>query len=149
MLTIRALTVTEYAEFEAAIVDFYAEQSVRAGRVPADGAQEWSRAETRTALPKGLDTPPNWIYVIETDGPEKAGYVWCGRHPDDETKSHLYAIVVFESFRNRGVGTRALELPRTSSGGRASEASAFMSTRSTNKPFTCTASPGIRSRPWS
>jgi ribosomal protein S18 acetylase RimI-like enzyme len=100
-----------YAAFlESSIVD-YAEDNVAAGRWLAEGAVERSRAEFSELLPRGLDTPDNFLYEIRAvDGGETVGFIWFAveeRH--GRRTAFVYDVVVKEEYRRRGHARRAFQ----------------------------------------
>ena len=48
--------------------------------------------------------------AIEDDNGRSIGHIWCGRDPDKETRIFLFTILVFKEYRDRGIGSRALQL---------------------------------------
>ncbi len=111
MTKLRKLKPREYSRFEREIITFYAEQSAKAGRIPEKKALDWSAKDIKSDLTDGINTSNNLFYVIESNEPrELAGYVWCVPNDEREKGAFLYAILIFEKHRNRGLGTEALKL---------------------------------------
>jgi ribosomal protein S18 acetylase RimI-like enzyme len=100
----------EYPAFQDAAIALFAAESARAGRVLESASLAWSEAETMKILPEGIETPNHLFYTIREDETETVGYIWCGRDRDKKTRMFLYTILIFENFRSRGYGSRALQL---------------------------------------
>ena len=79
MVRLVPMTSDMYHSFlEQAVADF-ADDKVRSGNWPAEGALQRSRQVFQQFLPQGLDTPDQHIYTItaDEDGNE-LGYLWYG-----------------------------------------------------------------------
>ncbi len=97
-----------YAE---AAVAGYAQDNVSAGRWPATGALERSRADFESLLPQGPDTPGHFFYEILADarGPV-VGFLWLAverRH--GAVSAYVYDVEVLPVHRRRGHALRALQ----------------------------------------
>jgi ribosomal protein S18 acetylase RimI-like enzyme len=104
----RAEAFAQY--FDVAIIG-YADDNVLAGRWPADGALERSRADFQSSLPQGLKTPDNHLFEIKAnqDGPI-VGVVWLVVQERDGLRSaFVYDLEVRAEFRRQGHAMRTLQ----------------------------------------
>jgi ribosomal protein S18 acetylase RimI-like enzyme len=93
----------------------YAAEHVRAGLWSEDEALANSEAEFRELLPRGTETPGHYLFSLEDPATrEHVGLVWfrADRGPGAPRPPtvFLYDLVVYEPFRGRGHGTRAMHL---------------------------------------
>ena len=66
-----------FGSYLASSVAGYAQDNIDAGRWPAEGALERSRADFEDSLPQGLATPDNYLFEIqESEGGPTVGYLW-------------------------------------------------------------------------
>ncbi len=88
----------------------YAEEHVRAGTWAETDALTRARAETGRLLPKGLDTPDQFLLVIQnqTTG-ERLGEIWyCIQRSEGRPQLFVYWIGIDEQNRRRGYATEVL-----------------------------------------
>ena len=80
MIELRPMTSDEYdAYFNQAVAE-YAEDKVKAGNWPAEGAVERSRQEFVKYLPKGLETPDNHVCtLVDPESGVGVGMIWYAR----------------------------------------------------------------------
>jgi ribosomal protein S18 acetylase RimI-like enzyme len=82
----------------------YAEENVASGRWPIDSAFERALEDFDQSLPKGLDTPDNYIYEIrdEADG-ATVGFIWFAVIEKNGIRSaFVYDVVVDAKHQRRG-----------------------------------------------
>lgn len=83
----------------------YAEEHVRNGNWPAEGALERSREEFQTLLPEGIHTKDQYIWSI-VDEEKKIGFLWV---QVKDNKAFIYDFVIDAEFRGKGYGRQALQ----------------------------------------
>lgn len=83
----------------------YAQDHVRNGNWPAEGALERSRKEFATLLPDGIHSKDQYLWSIIDDQNNKIGMLWVQVR---EQKAFIYDFVIEESFRGKGYGKQAL-----------------------------------------
>ena len=83
----------------------YAEDHVRNGNWPAEGALERSRKEFENLLPDGIHSKNQFLYSIIDDGNNKIGVLWV---QVKDQRAFIYDFVIDESFRGKGYGKQAL-----------------------------------------
>jgi ribosomal protein S18 acetylase RimI-like enzyme len=110
-----AMSDTEYETWARAETLGYAAEHVRTGQWSKEEATARATAEFRTLLPKGLETPGQYLYVLEDPSTQdRVGFVWfqagAGPRPDEPPRAYVYDIVVQPAFRGRGYGEAAMRL---------------------------------------
>jgi len=108
-VTLRAMTPTEYEEWQALLADDYAAEQVAAGAWPSEGAVQRARDENARLLPRGAETE-RMLFLRGVDAAgEPVGRAWVALdHPRGAPGvAFLYDIEVVEERRGRGLG-RAL-----------------------------------------
>lgn len=100
-----------FAAYLGASVAGYAQDNIDAGRWPAAGAVERSRADFDDSLPQGLATPDNYLFEIQ-DGVDGAtvGYLWFAVVVKHGLRSaYVYDLEVLAEHRRQGHATRAFQ----------------------------------------
>ena len=110
MISLHPMQTEEYSRFEESAIKLYADESARAGRVSREKSLKWAEDETRRILPRGIRTPNHLFYVVGEEEEGEVGYIWCGQDPDEESRVFLFTILIFEQYRNRGIGFQAMKL---------------------------------------
>jgi GNAT superfamily N-acetyltransferase len=108
-ITVRAMTETEFAEWQDVLARDYAADQVASGNWPADEALDRAREDTATRLPQGRTTPGMLLLTgVRPDG-EPVGRIWLAlEHPRGTPDcAFLLDIEVDEPHRGQGYG-RAL-----------------------------------------
>jgi len=108
---------SEFDGYLDRLIRSYAEDHIRTGRwTPEEGLAK-SRKEVQDLLPKGINTPNNFLFTILAGSPEaKVGVIWLAIDPPG---GFIYDLLVFDSFRRRGYAEgamRALEQVATEKG---------------------------------
>lgn len=108
-LTLQPMSAEHYAEWNEQLIVSYAREKVEAGVWTEEHALELSRAEQRTTLPEGMQTPGHDLFVGIVDG-EVVGNLWLFTDPGQPVRStFIYDIEVYESHRGRGLGRALLQ----------------------------------------
>ena len=111
MVRLVPMTPDFYKSFSTQAVADFADDKVRSGNWPAEGALERSRQVFEQFLPRGLDTPDQHLYTINADeeGGE-IGYLWYGITGEGgQRAAFLYEFLIYEEQRRRGYGLQALQ----------------------------------------
>jgi ribosomal protein S18 acetylase RimI-like enzyme len=101
-----------YPTYVQAAVAGYAEDNIRCGRWPAQGALERSLAEFQSLLPQGLATADNHLFEIlaHADGPT-VGHLWFAvEDHHGQRGGYVYDVDVEPAHRRQGHARRAFEL---------------------------------------
>lgn len=101
-----------FSSFAAKSVASYADDNVRAGRWPPEGALARSQADFAHLLPQGLETPDHYLYEIRDEALEETiGFIWFAVVGNAVYRSgYIYNIQIAPVFRGRGYAKAALEL---------------------------------------
>jgi ribosomal protein S18 acetylase RimI-like enzyme len=133
-VTLRAMTASEFDEWQSAIAEEYAAEQIAAGRWPESGAIDRAREENRGLLPQGLTTPRMLILRGVDAAGEPVGRAWVALdHPRGVPGvAFLYDIEVVGSRRGEGFGRallNAVERATKTAGAAALELNVFGSNR--------------------
>jgi ribosomal protein S18 acetylase RimI-like enzyme len=105
MIRLEALQQDDFERFLEREIRGYAEDHVRNGDWPAEGALERSRKEFEFYLPDGIHTQDQYLWSIVDDSGDKIGVLWV------QLKDHqafIFDFVIDEEFRGKGFGKQAL-----------------------------------------
>jgi ribosomal protein S18 acetylase RimI-like enzyme len=104
------MQATTYPTYLEAAISGYARDNVAAGRWNPVGAVERSRDDFAALLPRGLDTPDNFLFeILENDGGAMVGFLWYAierRH--GSCAAYIYDLGVRPEHRRKGHARRAL-----------------------------------------
>ena len=110
MTTIRPMRSESYTAYVEAAIVGYARENVDAGRWPAMGSLERSRADFESLLPQGLATPENHLYEIISPDDQVVGFLWVAiERKHGAVSAYIYDLEVKPEFRRRGHAMRALQ----------------------------------------
>ena len=110
MTTLRPMQVETYSAYVESAIKGYAEENVAAGRWPRAGAIERSRENFESLLPRGLDTPDNFLFEILEERGLIAGYVWYAlERKHGACGAYIYDLEVKPEHRRKGHAYRALK----------------------------------------
>ena len=105
------MTPAEFEPYLEASICGFADDKVRAGAWPAEGAVERSRKAFEHFLPQGMASPGHSFHVVmDDDGAAGVGVLWIFVDPKVPGAAFLYHIMIDEQHRGRGLGTAALAL---------------------------------------
>ena len=105
MVRLEALQQDDFERFLEREVRGYAEDHVRNGNWPADGALERSRKEFEFYLPDGLHTQDQYLWSLVDDSNRKIGVLWV---QVKDQKAFIFDFVIDEEFRGQGFGKQSL-----------------------------------------
>ncbi|HAL16386.1 MAG TPA: GNAT family N-acetyltransferase [Anaerolineaceae bacterium] len=110
MIKLQPMSPAEFQVYLERSVAEYADDKVKAGNWPQEGALERSRQEFNKYLPQGLDTPENFLRTLidrETGAP--VGMIWYAPLPGSTDSTwFIYDFYVNPEQRRRGYGAQAL-----------------------------------------
>lgn len=100
-----------FAAYLDSSVAGYARDNIDAGRWPAEGAVERSRADFDDSLPQGLATPDNYLFEIQDGvGGATVGYLWFAVVVKHGLRSaFVYDLEVKAEHRRQGHAKRAFQ----------------------------------------
>lgn len=105
MIKLEPIQQEEFERFLEREIRGYAEDHVRNGNWPAEGALERSRKEFEHYLPEGIHSQDQYIYSIIDESDNKIGVLWV---QVKDHKAFIFDFVIDEAFRGRGYGKQAL-----------------------------------------
>lgn len=109
--TLRPLPPEAFGAYMQASIASYAQETVEAGRWPAEGALERSHADFLALLPQGLATPDHHLLeVLATPEGPVVGHLWLAlerRHGG--CSAFVYNVEIAPEHRRRGHARRAFE----------------------------------------
>ena len=108
MIALTPMTDKDYSAYLDRAVQGYADEHVKAGNWSQDEALERSRKEFEGLLPKGVQTPSNYIFTLLNEASEKVGFIWYAIQPERPQRAFIYDFEVYETFRRRGYANQSL-----------------------------------------
>jgi len=110
MIELRPMTSYEYEAYFNQAVAEYAEDKVKAGNWPAEGAVERSRQEFVKYLPKGLETPDNDVCtLVDPESGVGVGMIWYARVTESIVPIwFIYDFSIDPAQRRHGYASQAL-----------------------------------------
>jgi ribosomal protein S18 acetylase RimI-like enzyme len=105
MVNLEPIQQEEFERFLERGIREYAEDHVRNGNWPSEGALERSRKEFESLLPVGIHSKDQYLYSITDDSGNKLGVLWV-QVKDQE--AFIYDFIIEEAFRGKGYGKKSL-----------------------------------------
>jgi ribosomal protein S18 acetylase RimI-like enzyme len=105
MIILEPLQQTDFGPFLENDIRGYAEDHVRNGNWPTEGAIERSRKEFATLLPDGVHSKDQYLWSIVDEENNKIGMLWV---QVKDQKGFIYDFVINEAFRRKGYGKQAM-----------------------------------------
>ena len=105
MVKLEPIQQEDFEQFLEREIHSYAEDHVRNGNWPAEGALERSRKEFAQLLPDGIHSKDQYLYSIITEADQKIGVLWV---QVKDQKAFIYDFVIDEALRGKGYGKQAL-----------------------------------------
>ncbi len=107
---LRPLTAAEYPAFLAASKAGYAEGIEIDGGQTHEAAMQKAEADFPAVLPRGLDTPGHFIFVVEADG-VAVGRLWLAeREMAGRRVLYVYDVSIEPEHQGHGYGRAAMRL---------------------------------------
>ena len=87
----------------------YADDNIKSGRWPREGAHDRAMSELKDYLPQGVDTPDNYLFdILASPGGTAVGYVWCAIHDKyGQRSAFVYDVEIKPEFRRQGYAAGA------------------------------------------
>ena len=105
MVRLEALQQDDFERFLDREVRGYAEDHVRNGNWPEEGALERSRKEFEFYLPDGIHTQDQYLWSLVDSSNSKIGILWV---QVKDHKAFIFDFVIDEEFRGKGFGKQSL-----------------------------------------
>jgi GNAT superfamily N-acetyltransferase len=102
------MTEAEFHRFLAVSVPEFASEKVKAGNWTPEEALEKSRKTHEDLLPRGLESPNQYLYTIQ-DGAAQVGRIWLSVDPETAGGAgFIYDLFVAEPYRRKGIAEQAM-----------------------------------------
>jgi len=110
MIELRPMTQAEYEIYLSRAVAEYAEDKVKAGNWPAEGALERSAKEFEKYLPQGLDSPHNTLCtLVDPASGAGVGMIWYALFPESTRPNwFIFDFSIDPEQRRRGYASQVL-----------------------------------------
>ena len=105
MVKLEPLQQEDFERFLERGIREYAEDHVRNGNWPAEGALERSRKEFEHYLPDGIHTKDQYLWSLLDGEANKLGVLWV---QVKDQKAFIFDFLIDEEFRGKGFGKQAL-----------------------------------------
>jgi ribosomal protein S18 acetylase RimI-like enzyme len=105
MINLEPIQQEDFDHFLERGIREYAEDHVRNGNWPVEGALERSKKEFEQYLPEGIHSKDQYIYSIVDENENKIGILWVQVR---DGKAFIYDFAIDEAFRGKGYGKQAL-----------------------------------------
>jgi len=105
MIKLEPLQQKDFEQFLEHAIREYAEDHIRNGNWPAEGALERSRKEFEQLLPDGTHSRDQYLWSLLDEESNKIGVLWV---QVKEHKAFIFDFVIDEEFRGKGFGKQAL-----------------------------------------
>lgn len=110
MPSIRPVTDAEYEAWMEVAIPAYAADKVASGAWTEDTALEQSRQEHLNLLPKGTDTPDNYLFAIEDTSGQQVGFLWFAAQQRGKGRvAYVYSVEVIAAHQRQGHAYRAFK----------------------------------------
>jgi ribosomal protein S18 acetylase RimI-like enzyme len=105
MITLEPIQQEDFDRMIDTEIRGYAEEHVRNGNWPAEGALERSKKEFDALLPDGIHSKDQYLWSILDEDSNRIGVLWV---QVKDQKAFIYDFVINEAFRGKGYGKQAL-----------------------------------------
>jgi RimJ/RimL family protein N-acetyltransferase len=119
MITLEAISPTEYKTWLTQAIRDYADNKVRSGNWDAPDALDRSAAEFHRLLPDGPATPDNFVFSLmasnasakaaEDAAPVSVGVLWFALPPWKPPIAFIYDLLIYEPYGRHGYDAEALQ----------------------------------------
>jgi RimJ/RimL family protein N-acetyltransferase len=110
-IRLEPMTKDDYSEYQADNIKRYALEGVASGRWEVEESLKESEKSIKELLPRGIRTKNNFFFnIVAVRSKTKIGVLWLAIQDKTMNKSvFIFDILVFEKFRNEGLGTETLK----------------------------------------
>jgi ribosomal protein S18 acetylase RimI-like enzyme len=105
MVNLEPIQQQDFERFLEREIRNYAEDHVRNGSWPAEGALERSKKDFEHHLPDGIRSKDQYLWSILDEENNKIGVLWV---QVKDHKAFIFEFVIDEGFRGKGFGKQAL-----------------------------------------
>ena len=110
MVELLPMTKDEFEAYLTGAIKNYADEKVKAGNWPSEGALQRSERDYLSLLPKGVASKDQHLFSLkDTDTGQNVGMIWFAvREQAGQQTAFIYDFSVDEAFRGKGYGKAAL-----------------------------------------
>lgn len=111
MVVLTLMNAMEFSVYAERSIPEYARDKVDSGQWSEETALELSRREFEESLPRGMETPDNFLFTIrDATTQANVGMLWYAiQERAGQRIAYVYDVLVEPSFQRMGYGTRAFE----------------------------------------
>jgi ribosomal protein S18 acetylase RimI-like enzyme len=110
-LRLRPMTEAEFRRWVTDVVPVYASELEESLRLTPEEAGGKAHDDVHSMLPRGLDTPDHWLWVVLDEDGERVGHLWMARETmGGAPRAYVYDIEIDPPHRGRGLGREAMLL---------------------------------------
>lgn len=103
------MTEAEYSSYRESGCRNYALSKAKEEKIPMAEATRLAEESFSNLLPEGVQTPFQFLFVIENKQQQPVGHIWFGRKTNfDAHYAWIYDIEVYPEFRGKGFGRGAM-----------------------------------------
>lgn len=106
MIDLTPMTPAAFTAWRAQAVQAYAQDKITAHTWRKQDAAARAEAEYTRLLPRGLQTPNEWLWTITQAG-AAVGALWV-HHDAAQRSAYIYDIVIVPAHRDQGLGQQTL-----------------------------------------
>ena len=110
MVTLVPMSAAAWTTWRAATIAGYAQDNIRIGAWPADGAEARAALDFARILPDGMDTPGHVFRSVVNEDGATVGSLWFAPNaPTHRPALFIWDIVIHDRYRGQGYGRATLE----------------------------------------
>src|SRR5438067_6384263 len=105
------MSETEFQRWLTNLVPTYASELEESLRLTPGDAASKAEMDVHGMLPRGLDTPDHWLWIVVDDADGRVGHLWMARMAEGGAARALICDVEIDApHRGRGLGREAMLL---------------------------------------
>lgn len=111
MIKFVEMTEEEFQKFEASSKENYKKDKIKANDLTEQEAEKIANDDFARLLPDGYTSKDNFLFTIIDSLENPVGYLWYViRGAEDNRKAFIADILIYEDYRGRGFGKKAMLL---------------------------------------
>lgn len=111
MIKFVEMTEEEFQKFEASSKENYKKDKIKANDLTEQEAEKIANDDFARFLPHGYTSKDNFLFTVIDSRENPVGYLWYViRGAEDNRKAFIADILIYENYRGRGFGKKAMLL---------------------------------------
>lgn len=111
MVKLEPMTNAEYSFWAPRSQKGYAQDKMKANHYTEDEANAIAADDFARILPKGLESPDNYLFSARNEAGTVLGYIWfCIRGVEHNRQAFVCDVIIEPEFRGHGHGRKIMEL---------------------------------------